>query len=186
VHMEAGPLRQPGPDFGVLVGAGVVHHQMDVQIFRDGRLDLAQEAQELLVPVAGPSLALSGSQKPGRAISGIGSRGTRHRPGHGSQGAGTGPRPTPAAQQPLFFFTRWRIAAAASDLAQNLLPSGGQPHCRAPLCRLHACRTLAITCLQRPGTRSVPMGILILRWRFRCMAVFDRPLQSEHRLQNSQ
>ena len=56
MHVEAGPLCQPGPDLGVLVGAVVVHHQMDVQIFRDGHLDLAQEAQELLVPVAGLAL----------------------------------------------------------------------------------------------------------------------------------
>ena len=30
------------------------------------------------------------------------------------------------------------------------------------------------------------MGTKILRWRVRCMAVLARPLQSEHRLQNSQ
>jgi hypothetical protein len=46
--MEAGPLRQPGPHLGVLVGAVVVHDQMDVQILGNGLLDLAQEAQKLL------------------------------------------------------------------------------------------------------------------------------------------
>jgi len=54
--MEPGPLRQPGPDLGVLVGAVVVHHQMDVQVLGHRRLDLAQEAQELLVSVAGLAL----------------------------------------------------------------------------------------------------------------------------------
>jgi hypothetical protein len=36
----------------VLVGAGVVHDQVHVQILRNRLLDLAQEAQELLVPAA--------------------------------------------------------------------------------------------------------------------------------------
>jgi len=54
--MEAGPLGQPGPDLGVLVGTVVVHHQMDVQVLGQGLLDLAQKAQELLVAVAGLAL----------------------------------------------------------------------------------------------------------------------------------
>ncbi len=54
--MEAGPLRQPGPYLGVLVGALVVHNQVDMNVLGDELLDLAQEAQELLVPVAGPAL----------------------------------------------------------------------------------------------------------------------------------
>ncbi len=54
--MEAGPLRQPGADLGVLVGAVVVDDQVDIQFFWDGLLDLAQEAQELLVPVARSAL----------------------------------------------------------------------------------------------------------------------------------
>ena len=40
MHVEAGPLRQPGLDLGVLVGAVVVDDQV-------------QKAQELLLPVPG-------------------------------------------------------------------------------------------------------------------------------------
>ena len=54
--MEAGSLRQPGTHLGVLVGAVVVDDQVHVQILGDGLLDLAQEAQEFLVPM--PGLAL--------------------------------------------------------------------------------------------------------------------------------
>jgi hypothetical protein len=53
MHVEAVPLREPGTNFGMLVSAVVVHHQMDVQFLGDGRLNLPEEAQELLVPVAG-------------------------------------------------------------------------------------------------------------------------------------
>jgi len=35
VDMEAGPLRQPGTGLGVLVGADVVHDQVDVVILGD-------------------------------------------------------------------------------------------------------------------------------------------------------
>ncbi len=78
MDMEARWLRQPGPDLGVLVGAVVVHHQMDVQIFRDGRLDLTQEAQELLVSVAGLALGdhlaggnIQGDEHGGGAVAGV-------------------------------------------------------------------------------------------------------------------
>jgi len=40
----------------VLVGAVVVHDQVNVQVLRHRLLDLAQEAQELLVPVARSAL----------------------------------------------------------------------------------------------------------------------------------
>ena len=56
MDVEAGPLGQPGTNFGVLVGAVVVDDQVDVEILRDGLLDLAEEAEELLVPVARPAL----------------------------------------------------------------------------------------------------------------------------------
>jgi hypothetical protein len=56
VDVEAGPLGQPGTNFDVLVGAVVVDDQVDVEILRDGLLDLAEEAEELLVPVARPAL----------------------------------------------------------------------------------------------------------------------------------
>lgn len=52
IYMEAGSLCQPGLDLGMLVRAVVVHHQMVVQPLGNGLLDLAQEIQELLVPVA--------------------------------------------------------------------------------------------------------------------------------------
>ena len=63
--MEAGPLSQPGPHlslrgraslYGVFVSAVVVDNQVEVQVLGDGLLDLAQKAQELLVPVAGLAL----------------------------------------------------------------------------------------------------------------------------------
>jgi hypothetical protein len=54
--MSAESLRQPEPYIGVLVGAVVVYHHMDVQHLGDGLLDLPKEAQELLVPM--PVLAL--------------------------------------------------------------------------------------------------------------------------------
>ncbi len=56
VDVEAGPLGQPGTNFGVLVGAVVVDDQVGVKILRDGLLDLAEEAEELMVPVAKPAL----------------------------------------------------------------------------------------------------------------------------------
>ena len=43
VDLEAGPLGQPGTNLGVLVGAVIVHDQVDVPIHRDGLLDLAEE-----------------------------------------------------------------------------------------------------------------------------------------------
>jgi hypothetical protein len=73
--MEARPLGQPGPDLGVLVGAGVVHDQVDVQILGNRLLDLAQEAQKFLVPVAWPALGqhlsgghVQGSEQGGGAV----------------------------------------------------------------------------------------------------------------------
>jgi len=51
VGVEARPLRQPRPHLCVLVGAVVVDDQVVIQILRDGLLDLAKEAQGLLVPV---------------------------------------------------------------------------------------------------------------------------------------
>jgi len=56
VYVEAGPLGQPRTNFGVFVGAVVVDDQVDVEILLDGLLDLAEEAEELLVPVARPAL----------------------------------------------------------------------------------------------------------------------------------
>jgi hypothetical protein len=52
VNREARPLRQPVLDFWVLVGAVVIHNQMDVQVLWHRLLDLPEEAQVLLVPVA--------------------------------------------------------------------------------------------------------------------------------------
>ena len=43
---------QPGPDLGVFVGGVVVHHQVQ-RAGRVGPGDLAQEGEELLVPVPG-------------------------------------------------------------------------------------------------------------------------------------
>ena len=51
VHVEAEPMRQPGPDLGVLVGAVVIDGQVQLQILGHLLVDPPQEAQELLVPV---------------------------------------------------------------------------------------------------------------------------------------
>lgn len=45
-------MGQPDTNFGVLVVAVVVDDQVDVEILRDGLLDLAEEAEELLVPTS--------------------------------------------------------------------------------------------------------------------------------------
>ncbi len=95
-HVEAGPLRQPGPDLGVLVGAGVVHHQKDVQGLGHGRLDLAQKAQELLMPVAGLALGdplpsghvQSGKQGGGSVADGVVGDAFHVAKTHGQQGLG--------------------------------------------------------------------------------------------------
>lgn len=62
----------------MLVGAVVIHDQMDVEILRDGLLDLAEEAQEFLVPVArlalGDHLAsghVQGSEQGGGAMADV-------------------------------------------------------------------------------------------------------------------
>ena len=75
MDVEAGPLGQPGTNFGVLVGAVVVDDQVDVEILRDGLLDLAEEAEELLVPLARPALGqhlprghVQGSEQGGGAM----------------------------------------------------------------------------------------------------------------------
>lgn len=52
MDVEAGLLGQPDTNFGVLVVAVVVDDQVDVEILRDGLLDLAEEAEELLVPTS--------------------------------------------------------------------------------------------------------------------------------------
>ncbi len=82
MHVEAGPLRQPGPDLGVLVGAVVVDDQVDIEVLGDGLLDLAEESQELLVPVAGPALGqnltggnVQGGEQSGGAVTDVVSRG---------------------------------------------------------------------------------------------------------------
>ncbi len=54
--VEAGPLRYPGTNLGVLVGAVIVDDQVDLKILRDGLLDLSEEALLFLLPVARPAL----------------------------------------------------------------------------------------------------------------------------------
>ena len=56
VDVEAGPLGQPGPDLGVLVGTVVVDHEMDVERGRQRCVHVPEEGQELLVAVAGLAL----------------------------------------------------------------------------------------------------------------------------------
>ena len=61
MHMETGPLRQPGFDLGVLVGAVVVHDQVQLQILGHLLVDPPQEAEELLMTVAGLALSDHGT-----------------------------------------------------------------------------------------------------------------------------
>ena len=56
VHMEARMTLEPLLDLGVLVRCVVVGDEMDIELLGDGRLDVAQELQKLLVAV--PALAL--------------------------------------------------------------------------------------------------------------------------------
>src|SRR5665213_3549133 len=56
MDMEAWPCRDPGPDLGVFVDGIIVDDQVGVEVGRDTRLDELEEAQELLMPVAGAAL----------------------------------------------------------------------------------------------------------------------------------
>ncbi len=78
MDVEARPLRLPGTNLGVLVGAVVVDDQVDDEILRAGLLDLAEEAQELLVLVARPALGhrlpcghVEGSEQGGVAMADV-------------------------------------------------------------------------------------------------------------------
>ena len=51
VHVPARPTGQPGPDLGMAVRGVVVDDAMDVQCGGHGVVDLAQERQELLMPM---------------------------------------------------------------------------------------------------------------------------------------
>lgn len=64
------------------MGAVVIHDQVDVQVLGNGLLYLPQEAQELLVPVAGPALGqnltggnVQGGEQSGGAVTDVVSRG---------------------------------------------------------------------------------------------------------------
>ena len=52
MHVPTRPARQPSLDLRVTVGSVVVHDAVHVQLSRHSLVDLAQERQELLVPVA--------------------------------------------------------------------------------------------------------------------------------------
>ena len=53
MHVESRPLRRPGLDFGVLVGAVVVDDQVQIELLGHLFVDPSQKAEELLVPVTG-------------------------------------------------------------------------------------------------------------------------------------
>ena len=53
MHVKAEPLRQPGTNFGELVGAFIGHDQVELELLKNGLHDLAQKAQELLTQVGG-------------------------------------------------------------------------------------------------------------------------------------
>ena len=52
VHVMALSPAQPGLDLGMLVGGVVVDHEMDVEMGRHAGVDMPQEGEEFLVPVA--------------------------------------------------------------------------------------------------------------------------------------
>ena len=52
VHVPARSAGQPGLDLRMAVGGVVVHNAVDVQLGLHGRVNLAQERQEFLMPVA--------------------------------------------------------------------------------------------------------------------------------------
>ena len=54
VRVHVAPLapRRPGLDLGVLVGGVVVDDEMDVEVRGHAGVDMPQEGEELLVPVA--------------------------------------------------------------------------------------------------------------------------------------
>lgn len=52
MDLESGMTRKPPADGQRLVGAVVVHHQMDVEITWNGCFDGAQELQELAATMA--------------------------------------------------------------------------------------------------------------------------------------
>ena len=68
VDVPPGAPREPGFHARMLMGAVVVDDQMDVQLFGYSLIDLAQETEELLVPV--PRFALSQNLSAGHVQSG--------------------------------------------------------------------------------------------------------------------
>ena len=56
MHVVSGTASQPGVDLGVFVGSVVVDDEMDIEVLGHVGVDVAQEGEELLVPMA--SLAL--------------------------------------------------------------------------------------------------------------------------------
>ena len=56
VKVPPRPPCEPRPDLGVLVGGVVVDDEMDVEVGRDIGLEVAQEGEEFLVPMAGLAL----------------------------------------------------------------------------------------------------------------------------------
>src|SRR6516162_6379651 len=57
MEMEALMPRQPGADFGMLVGGVIVNDQMHVPLSRGLAVDRIEKADELLMPVAAHALA---------------------------------------------------------------------------------------------------------------------------------
>lgn len=53
MDVKAGSLGQPGKVLGSFLSAVVAHNQVELQVAWNRLLDLPEEAQELLVPVAG-------------------------------------------------------------------------------------------------------------------------------------
>lgn len=71
VDVEARPLRQPQPHFGMLVRGVVVDDQMDVQVFGHSLIDVLEKAEKLLMAVARPTLGEDSPEATSRAAKSV-------------------------------------------------------------------------------------------------------------------
>jgi len=95
VHVEARSGGQPAPYFLVLMGGVVVHYQVDIQVRQHIGIDMVEEPQKFLMPVA--RLA-SGQDLAGSNVQG-GEQGSIAQ-AHGQEGLGAVPGPGPGFFRP--------------------------------------------------------------------------------------
>src|SRR3954468_1027256 len=115
MDVETRMALQPAPDGGVLMGRIVVGDQMDVQRCRSFAVDLVQEANELLMPVAlgalpqnPPSLDVEGGEQGHRAVHSHGSASSH---GRGSAAAAVASAPGLGSGSSHPLTERWHARA---------------------------------------------------------------------------